>query len=296
MPAAEADGSAPASQWVAPVAPADVADGELAPLIDLQAGYVLRGVGRLPKQGERSPWRLHQNYLRDFALLRAGRITDDVRFGRRGERVGRAVERRVGAYPLGPRGRLRSSTVAGRSVRYRVTGSGAPILLLHGIGQSLDDWTEQHERLSARHTVYSVDLPGFGYSERRPGAATLAKLAGDPAGLPRRGRRERCDPRRRQLPRRGRGHDVRVAVARAGVGARAGRQRGVRLGGRRSCCGCSPSGRSAPAACAPNPKNSRRTVESVFYDKSVRDGRAGRALVRAGAAARARPNDPRGRA
>jgi pimeloyl-ACP methyl ester carboxylesterase len=52
------------------------------------------------------------------------------------------------------------------------------VLLLHGIGRSLEDWSEQHERLSARHTVYSVDLPGFAYSDRVPGPATLAKLAG----------------------------------------------------------------------------------------------------------------------
>ncbi|RPE74307.1 MULTISPECIES: NAD(P)/FAD-dependent oxidoreductase [unclassified Frondihabitans] len=77
--------------WVIPVAPTDVADGDVAPLIDLQAGYVLRGVGLLPQQGARSPWRLHQNYLRDFGLLRAGRLTRDVRFGRRGEIVPRSA-------------------------------------------------------------------------------------------------------------------------------------------------------------------------------------------------------------
>ena len=68
-----------------------VADGDVAPLIDLQAGYVLRGVGLLPQQGARSPWRLHQNYIRDFGLLRAGRLTRDVRFGRRGEIVPRSA-------------------------------------------------------------------------------------------------------------------------------------------------------------------------------------------------------------
>jgi pimeloyl-ACP methyl ester carboxylesterase len=62
-------------------------------------------------------------------------------------------------------------------LRYRKTGSGDPVLLLHGIGQSLEDWNEQHERLSARHTVISVDLPGFAYSDRLSGTATLARLA-----------------------------------------------------------------------------------------------------------------------
>ncbi|SDM03786.1 alpha/beta fold hydrolase [Arthrobacter sp. ok362] len=165
-------------QWVAPEAPTDVANAELTSLIDLKAGYILRGAGDLPKQGSRSPWRLHQNYLRDFALLRAGRLTDHVRFGPRGQQV-RASGRLTSEAPrdsleLPGTGHI---TVAGTRLRYRKTGSGEPVLLLHGIGQSLDDWNEQHERLSERHTVYSVDLPGFAYSERLSGPATLANLA-----------------------------------------------------------------------------------------------------------------------
>jgi cation diffusion facilitator CzcD-associated flavoprotein CzcO len=50
------------------------------PIIDLAAGYVLRSVAQLPKQGATTPWRLHQNYLRDVRLLRHGRIDDDVAF------------------------------------------------------------------------------------------------------------------------------------------------------------------------------------------------------------------------
>jgi hypothetical protein len=34
----------------------------------------------MPKQGDRLPWRLHQNYVRDVALLRRGPIDDDVVF------------------------------------------------------------------------------------------------------------------------------------------------------------------------------------------------------------------------
>ncbi|GAA4675142.1 alpha/beta fold hydrolase [Frondihabitans cladoniiphilus] len=157
---------------VTPLATNEARGGELGPLIDLEAGYVLRDVGKLPKQGESSPWRLHQNYLRDFGLLRTGRITDDVVFAKAGIPVpnGEAED------PLALPGTA-NVVVDGVRLRYRVTGSGAPILLLHGIGQSLDDWTEQHELLAERHTVYSLDLPGFAYSERLQGAATLEKLA-----------------------------------------------------------------------------------------------------------------------
>ena len=165
-------------QWVAPQAPSGVADAGLTSLIDLKAGYILRDAGDLPRQGARSPWRLHQNYLRDFALLRAGRLTDNVRFGRRGQPALPTVRRTSTAArdPLELPG-TEHVTVEGTRLRYRKTGSGHPVLLLHGIGQSLDDWNEQHERLSERHTVYSIDLPGFAYSDRLPGT-TLAKLAG----------------------------------------------------------------------------------------------------------------------
>jgi monooxygenase len=65
---------------VTPVAP-DLGDREqLAPLIDLESGYVLRSVGALPRQGPAAPWRLHQNYLRDIRMMRRGPVTDGVRF------------------------------------------------------------------------------------------------------------------------------------------------------------------------------------------------------------------------
>jgi monooxygenase len=43
------------------------------PFIDLRSGYVLRSQDQFPQQAERAPWRLHQNYLKDLALLRYGR-------------------------------------------------------------------------------------------------------------------------------------------------------------------------------------------------------------------------------
>ncbi|MCJ1711787.1 alpha/beta fold hydrolase [Clavibacter michiganensis subsp. phaseoli] len=67
--------------------------------------------------------------------------------------------------------------VDGRQVRHRVTGSGDPLLLLHGIGRSLEDWDEQHDRLSAGHQLRSLDLPGFGWSDPVEGPTTLESLA-----------------------------------------------------------------------------------------------------------------------
>jgi cation diffusion facilitator CzcD-associated flavoprotein CzcO len=54
------------------------------PMLDLKAGYVLRSLEKLPKQGPTTPWRLHQNYFRDLRLLRHGRLDDAMQFsGRR---------------------------------------------------------------------------------------------------------------------------------------------------------------------------------------------------------------------
>jgi cation diffusion facilitator CzcD-associated flavoprotein CzcO len=50
------------------------------PFLDLTSGYVQRSMDLMPKQGDRLPWRLHQNYVRDVALLRRGPIDDDVVF------------------------------------------------------------------------------------------------------------------------------------------------------------------------------------------------------------------------
>jgi len=69
--------------------------------------------------------------------------------------------------------------VDGRRVRVRVDGDPAnpPVLLLHGIGRSLDDWAPQHERLASAHRVIAIDVPGFGFSERPDGPITLSAFA-----------------------------------------------------------------------------------------------------------------------
>ena len=50
------------------------------PFLDLASGYVKRSLAELPKQGDRAPWRLHQNYVKDVRLLRRGPIDDGVVF------------------------------------------------------------------------------------------------------------------------------------------------------------------------------------------------------------------------
>ncbi len=48
------------------------------PLIDFNSGYVLRGIGRFPRQGSKRPWRLYQNYALDLVALRLGAVEDEA--------------------------------------------------------------------------------------------------------------------------------------------------------------------------------------------------------------------------
>jgi pimeloyl-ACP methyl ester carboxylesterase len=68
--------------------------------------------------------------------------------------------------------------VSGRTVHYRATGDPAnpPVVLLHGIARSLDDFADQHDLLDDTYRVYSVDLAGFGESDPLPGATTLPAI------------------------------------------------------------------------------------------------------------------------
>jgi pimeloyl-ACP methyl ester carboxylesterase len=70
-------------------------------------------------------------------------------------------------------------SVNGRRTRVRVVGDPAnpPMLLLHGIGRSLEDWAPQYPRLAASHRVIALDIPGFGFSARSPEPTTLQVLA-----------------------------------------------------------------------------------------------------------------------
>jgi len=49
--------------------------------------------------------------------------------------------------------------VDGRPTRYRVTGAGEPLVLVHGLAGSWQWWSPLLPTLSQRHRVYIVDLP-----------------------------------------------------------------------------------------------------------------------------------------
>ena len=48
------------------------------PWLNLNSGYILRAADKLPKQGSKTPWKLHQNYVKDVLSLKFGSLDDGV--------------------------------------------------------------------------------------------------------------------------------------------------------------------------------------------------------------------------
>jgi len=66
---------------------------------------------------------------------------------------------------------------------YECTGSGSPLMLIHGLGSSGDDWAFQRDELSRRHTLILPDLRGSGRSAKPDGPYSIAQFAADLWGL-----------------------------------------------------------------------------------------------------------------
>src|ERR1700761_5319844 len=119
------------------------------------------------------------------------------------------------------------------SLAYTRSGSGAPLVLLHGIGLNRQSWNPVVPALARQFDVIAVDLPGFGDSAlASPAQAGPRALAEAVAGLlagPGVTRRPHAAPGR-ELPRRlGRARAGRHPPGRLGHPARSGRA----VGGRR---------------------------------------------------------------
>lgn len=75
----------------------------------------------------------------------------------------------------------RSVTLDGVTWRYWFAGSGPPLVLIHGFLGFSFSWRFNMEPLSKHFSVYAMDLPGTGFSQR-PDAAECT-LAGDAEGV-----------------------------------------------------------------------------------------------------------------
>jgi len=67
----------------------------------------------------------------------------------------------------------------GQRIHYKVAGplDAPPLVLLHGIGGSVNWWKRNLPELSLHFRTYALDLPGFGYSWRLREGYTIGKAA-----------------------------------------------------------------------------------------------------------------------
>ena len=62
-------------------------------------------------------------------------------------------------------------------IHSKITGSGTPVVLLHGFCEDLTLWDELQKTLASSYLVIAIDLPGFGQSELLPDNFSIADVA-----------------------------------------------------------------------------------------------------------------------
>ena len=62
------------------------------------------------------------------------------------------------------------------TLAHRRSGSGPPLVLVHGLGARQSSWDPVLPGISAAREVVTVDLPGHGDSPALTGALTLDRL------------------------------------------------------------------------------------------------------------------------
>jgi pimeloyl-ACP methyl ester carboxylesterase len=69
------------------------------------------------------------------------------------------IDKRIGAFPS------KKLSVGGKTLAYRESGEGRPLVLLHGIGSGSASWLFQLEGLAEAYRVIAWDAPGYGESD-----------------------------------------------------------------------------------------------------------------------------------
>lgn len=90
----------------------------------------------------------------------------------------------MSARTLGSNGSLYTADVPianvnGIDLFYERVGAGAPLLLIHGLGSSGDDWAFQRDDFARVRTLIMPDLRGSGRSEKPAGPYSIAQFASD---------------------------------------------------------------------------------------------------------------------
>ena len=70
-------------------------------------------------------------------------------------------------------------TLSDIDLHYELKGQGEPLVLLHGLGSSCQDWEFQWGPLGERFQLIIPDMRGFGQSSKPPGPYTVAQYAND---------------------------------------------------------------------------------------------------------------------
>ncbi|MEP6729511.1 MAG: alpha/beta fold hydrolase [bacterium] len=74
-------------------------------------------------------------------------------------------------------------TLGDLSVHYEQHGEGEPVLLIHGLGSSTEDWDPQVDALARAFTVITYDVRGHGKTAKPGGKYTVPQFSEDAAKL-----------------------------------------------------------------------------------------------------------------
>ena len=73
--------------------------------------------------------------------------------------------------------------IDGLNQYYEITGNGVPLVLIHGLGSSCQDWELQVDSFARYYQVITIDLRGHGRSGKPQGPYSIPLFARDTAGL-----------------------------------------------------------------------------------------------------------------
>ena len=78
---------------------------------------------------------------------------------------------------------MSKTLIRGIEIGYDLTGTGTPVVLLHGFPFNRTMWREQIEALAERHRILALDLRGHGETSATTEPATMEEMARDVSDL-----------------------------------------------------------------------------------------------------------------